>query len=46
MYDKNVISECIPTKLHTFDFEYICKKKHKILLGKYYLLTKLLTFKI
>jgi len=26
MYDKNVNSECIPTKLHTFNLECICKR--------------------
>ena len=37
MYDKNVKSECIPTKLHTFDLECICKRttklRYKILFG-------------
>ena len=29
MYDKNVKSECIPTKLHTFNLECICKRTTK-----------------
>ena len=29
MYDKNVKSECTPTKLHTFNVECICKRTTK-----------------
>ena len=29
MYDKNAKSECIPTKLYTFNSECICKRTTK-----------------